>query len=295
MAVSFDEFARDKVRLIEERLRELVPAVDVEPRKLHECVHYSLFADAKRIRPIFVLAVARIFRADENDFADAACTLEMVHTSSLILDDLPCMDNAALRRGKPANHVVFGEDTAILAAMFLLNRAFGILAEHKRFFQGPALSAQLVAALSGAIGSEGIIGGQIVDLSSQGKRIDLETLEFIHSRKTGALFSAAADMAALYAKVRESEHRAVLNFAKNLGLAFQISDDILDATGDASAIGKDTQQDKDKVTFITFCGLDGARSLANELIDTAVDSLKPLKARADLLRSFAEFVRGRTR
>lgn len=293
--ISFEDFAREKIRLIEQRLLDLVPSVDVEPRKLHESVHYSLFADAKRIRPIFVLAVARIFRAAEDDLADAACTLEMVHTSSLILDDLPCMDNATLRRGKPANHIVFGEDTAILAAMFLLNRAFGILAQYKKSFLSPALSAQLVDTLSGAIGSEGIIGGQVVDLASQGKRIDLETLEFIHSRKTGALFSAAAEMGALFAKARESERLAVLNFAKNLGLAFQISDDILDATGDAATIGKDTQQDADKVTFITFCGMDGARSLANELIETAVNSLKPLKSRAELLRSFAEFVRGRTR
>lgn len=293
--ISFEDFAREKIRLIEQRLLDLVPSVDVEPKKLHESVHYSLFADAKRIRPIFVLAVARIFRAAEDDLADAACTLEMVHTSSLILDDLPCMDNATLRRGKPANHMVFGEDTAILAAMFLLNRAFGILSQYKKSFLSPALSAQLVETLSGAIGSEGIIGGQVVDLASQGKRIDLETLEFIHSRKTGALFSAAAEMGALFANARESERLAVLNFAKNLGLAFQISDDILDATGDAAAIGKDTQQDADKVTFITFCGMDGARSLANELIETAVDSLKPLKSRAELLRSFAEFVRGRTR
>jgi geranylgeranyl diphosphate synthase type II len=291
----FEEFARDRIRLIESRLRELVPPAEAEPKKLHESVHYSLFAEAKRIRPIFVLAVARIFRANETDIVDAACTLEMVHTSSLILDDLPCMDGATLRRGKPANHIVFGEDTAILAAMFLLNRAFGILAEYKKYFLSPALASQLVATLSGSIGSEGIIGGQVVDLASQGKRIDLETLEFIHSRKTGALFSAAAEMGASYAKARESERLAVLNFAKNLGLAFQISDDILDATGDAVTIGKDTGKDTGKVTFITFCGLEGARELANELIDTAVESLRPLKARAELLRSFADFVRNRSR
>lgn len=293
--ISFDDFAREKIRLIEQRLKQLVPPVEAEPKKLHESVHHSLFAEAKRIRPIFVLAVARMFRSREDDLADAACTLEMVHTSSLILDDLPCMDGATLRRGKPANHIVYGEDTAILAAMFLLNRAFGILADYKKYFLSPVLSAQLVATLSGAIGSEGIIGGQLVDLASQGKRIGLETLEFIHSRKTGALFYAAAEMGSHYARARESERLAVLNFAKNLGLAFQISDDILDATGSAESIGKDTGQDANKVTFLTFCGLDGARSLAQELIETAVDSLRPLKSRADLLRSFADYVRNRTR
>lgn len=292
---AFESFAGAKIPLLEQRLRELVPPVEAEPRKLHESVHYSLFAAGKRIRPIFALAVANVFRAKEDELADAACTLEMVHTSSLILDDLPCMDNAFVRRGKPANHIAFGEATAILAATFLLNRAYGILADYKKNFLSAALSAEFAATLSGAIGSEGVIGGQMVDLESEGQRIGLETLEFIHSRKTGALFYAAAEMGALFARARESERLAVRTFAKNLGLAFQISDDILDATGDQDTIGKDTGKDTGKVTFITFCGLEGARSLANELIATAVESLKPLKSRADLLRSFAEFVQNRTR
>lgn len=292
---AFEAFAGAKIPLIEHRLRELVPPVEAEPAKLHESVHYSLFAAGKRIRPIFALAVANVFRAKEDELADAACTLEMVHTSSLILDDLPSMDNASMRRGKPANHLVFGEATAILAATFLLNRAYGILAEYKKNFLSPALSAEFAATLSGAIGSEGVIGGQMVDLASEGQRIGLETLEFIHSRKTGALFYAAAEMGALFARARESERLAVRTFAKNLGLAFQISDDILDVTGDQNTIGKDTGKDSGKVTFITFCGLEGARSLAHELIATAVESLKPLKSRAGLLRSFAEFVQNRTR
>ena len=291
---SFEVFARQKISLIEERLKELVPPAHAEPVKLHESIHYSLFAPGKRIRPIFALAVAKVFGANEDDLADAACTLEMVHTSSLILDDLPCMDSATMRRGKAANHIVFGEDTAILAAMFLLNRSYGILGEYKKSFLSPALATQMAATLSGAIGTEGIIGGQVVDLDSQDKRIDLETLEFIHSRKTGALFYAAAEMGALFAKARESERQAVQTFAKNLGLAFQISDDILDSTGDSDTIGKDTGKDLNKVTFITFCGLDGARALGNELIDTAVESLNPLKSKADLLRSFADYVRNRT-
>jgi geranylgeranyl diphosphate synthase type II len=291
----FGEFLNQKQKLIEARLLELVPPIETEPSKLHESVHYSLFADAKRIRPIFTLAVALTFRVPEDELMDAGCAIEMVHTSSLILDDLPCMDGATMRRGKPANHIVFGEDTAILAAMFLLNRAYGILAGYRRTFFSPTLSAQLATILSRSIGSEGIIGGQVVDLASQGKKIDLETLEFIHSRKTGALFSAAAEMGASFGRARDIERLAVLTFAKNLGLAFQISDDILDATSDASHIGKDTGKDLDKTTFITFCGLDGARKLAEELIQTAVEALRPLKSRADLLRSFADFVLRRTK
>ncbi len=291
----FESFWNEKQKLIEERLQDLVPPAEKEPRKLHESVHHSLFADAKRIRPVFALAVASIFRVREDDLLDAACALEMVHTCSLILDDLPCMDGATLRRGKAANHLVFGEDTAILAAMYLLNRSFEILADFKKTFFSPTVSAQLIAILTRSLSSEGVIGGQLVDLASKGKEIDLETLEFIHSRKTGALFYAAAEMGASYAKARELERHSVLNFAKNLGLAFQITDDILDATSDASKIGKDTGKDEGKTTFITFCGLEGARQLADELIDAAEKSLSPMKSRAELLRSFAEFVRNRTK
>jgi geranylgeranyl diphosphate synthase, type II len=293
--MSFEKFWLEKQKSIEARLQQLIPSIDTEPKKLHESVRYSLFADAKRIRPVFTLAVAALLRVAEDQLLDCACTLELVHTSSLILDDLPCMDGATLRRGKPANHLVFGEDMAILAAMYLLNHAFGILADYKKPLVSPALSSQLVSILARAISSEGIIGGQVVDLASKNIKIDLETLEFIHSHKTGALFIASAEMATAFARVREGERQAILNFAKNLGLAFQITDDILDATSDPNSIGKDTGKDIGKTTFISFCGLDGSRQLADELIDTAEQSLRPLKSRADLLMSFAEFVRHRTK
>ncbi len=293
--MSFDRYWTETRKLIESRLQKLIPAAEMQPRKLHESVRYSLFADAKRIRPVFALAVASLFRVKEEQMLDAAGTLEMVHTCSLILDDLPCMDGATLRRGKAANHLVFGEDTAILAALYLLNRAYGILAEYKASLMSPTLSAQFVAVLSRAISSEGVIGGQLIDLASKNQRIDLETLEFIHSHKTGALFIASAEMGTSFGKAKEVERQAILSFAKNLGLAFQIADDILDATADPATIGKDTGKDTGKTTFITFCGLDGARQLANELIDTAVNNLRPLKSRAGLLISFAEFVRNRTR
>lgn len=293
--ISFETFWKQKQKIVEDRLEQLVPSTDIEPRKLHESVRYSLFADGKRIRPVFALAVASIFRVDEMEMLDAACTLEMVHTCSLILDDLPSMDGATLRRGKAANHLVFGEDTAILAALYLLNRAYAILGNYKKALFSPIVSTQFVTVLSRALSSEGVIGGQMVDLASKDVAIDLETLEFIHSHKTGALFIACAEMAATYAKARDTDRNAVLNFAKNLGLAFQITDDILDATADPDSIGKDTGKDKGKTTFITFCGLDGARKLASELIDTAEQSLAGLGSRRDLLLSFAEYIRNRTR
>ncbi len=291
---SFKDFLCDKQALIEQRLQQLVPPADTEPAKLYESVRYSLFADAKRIRPVFSLAVARSLRIDENQVLDPACALEMIHTSSLILDDLPCMDGATLRRGKAANHIVFGEETAILAAMFLLTRAYGILSEYRKSFFSPTYSIEAVGIVSRALTDEGVISGQMVDLESKGKQIGLDVLEFIHSRKTGSLFHAAAELATSLARARDRERMGVLNFAKNLGLAFQITDDILDATGTASEIGKDTGQDVGKTTFITFCGVEGARQLANELIDTSELSLSALK-RPELLHSFAEYVRTRTK
>ena len=291
----FETFWKEKQKLIEERLESLVPSENQEPRKLHESIRYSLFADAKRIRPVFALAVASIFRVREDELLDAACSLEMVHTCSLILDDLPSMDGATLRRGKAANHLVFGEDTAILASMYLLNRAFEILADFKKSFFSPTISAQLISILAKSLSSEGVIGGQMVDLASKGKKIDLETLEFIHSRKTGSLFYAAAQIGTSYAKAREMDRQAILTFAKNLGLAFQITDDILDVIGSSEKIGKDTRKDEGKTTFITFCGLEGARQLADELIDTAEKSITHMKSRGELLRGFATFVRNRTK
>jgi geranylgeranyl diphosphate synthase type II len=291
----FETYWHEKRKQIENRLQELIPGEEVEPKKLHQSVRYSLFADAKRIRPVFAMAVASIFKVNEQELLDSACTLELVHTCSLILDDLPSMDGATLRRGKAVNHLVFGEDTAILAALYLLNRAYGIIANYKQSLFSPTLSAQFVSILSRSISSEGLIGGQLVDLASKDLQIDLETLEFIHSHKTGALFIACAEMGTSFAKAREMERHAILNFAKNLGLAFQITDDILDATSDPSVIGKDTGKDTGKTTFISFCGLEGARQLANELIDTAEQSLRPLRSKGELLLSFAEFVRHRSR
>jgi len=291
----FERFWHEKQKLIEERLHHLVPEASVEPRKLHESIRYSLFADAKRIRPVFAMAVASIFRVNEDELLEVACTLEMVHTCSLILDDLPSMDGATLRRGKAANHLVFGEDTAILAAMFLLNRAYGILADFKKALFSPTLASQFASILSRSLSSDGVIGGQMVDLASKDQNIDLETLEFIHSHKTGALFIASAEMGTSFAKARDAERQAVLTFAKNLGLAFQITDDILDAVSEPAVIGKDTGKDTGKTTFITFCGLDGSRALAEELILTAEQSLRPLKSRAELLLSFADFIRHRTK
>ena len=219
----------------------------------------------------------------------AACAVEMVHTASLILDDLPAMDDARMRRGRPCCHVVHGE-ARILAAFALMNRAFGVLGEGWAGGPDAPLRAEIAGELARAVGLDGMIAGQESDLAMTGRSLDFTTLEFIHSRKTGALFTAAADLGACAARVPAAERTAVVAYAKNLGLAFQIVDDVIDATGAAAEAGKDVGQDRGKTTFVTFAGLEGARQLARELVETSQQALVPFGPRAQPLRDLARYV-----
>jgi geranylgeranyl diphosphate synthase type II len=258
-------------------------------------VEDSLFAPAKRLRPILSLLVADVLRGNAESVLPAACAIEMVHTASLILDDLPSMDDARTRRGRPTCHVAHGEATAILAAFALLNRAYEILAEG--WEGGPdALQRTAIAReLAKAIGQDGMIAGQSVDLLMTDREIDFPTLEFIHSRKTGALFMASAALGALAARARAAERAAVVAYAKNLGLAFQIVDDLIDVTGAAAQAGKDVGQDAKKTTFVSFSGIDGARALARELIAASQAALAGFGPRAEPLRELARYVVTRRR
>jgi geranylgeranyl diphosphate synthase type II len=278
---------------IEAALRRLVvpgraPAVEA-------AIESSLFAPAKRLRPVLSLLVAEVLRGDPGSVLPAACGIEMVHTASLILDDLPCMDGALTRRGRPCCHVVHGEATAVLAAFALQNRAFEILAEGWPGGPDPATRTAIGAELSRAIGQDGMIAGQSVDLRMSGLALDLATLEFIHSRKTGALFMASAALGARAARADAATLGAVVAYAKNLGLAFQIVDDLIDATGRAEEAGKDVGQDAKKTTFVSFSGVEGARALAEELIAASQAALAAFGPRADPLRELARYVVTRRR
>jgi geranylgeranyl diphosphate synthase type II len=238
--------------------------------------------------------VADVLKGDAESVLPAACSVEMVHTASLILDDLPSMDDAALRRGRPTCHVVHGEATAILAAFALQNRAFELLGEGWTGGPDPAVRASLVRDLAAAIGLDGMIAGQAKDLEMTDQVIDFPTLEFIHSRKTGALFTASAELGAAAAQARPAERRAVSAYAKNLGLAFQVVDDLIDVAGDAGA-GKDVGQDLKKTTFVSFSGVAGARELARELVAASIESLRDFGPKADPLRELATYVVTRTK
>lgn len=284
---------------VERRLPALLPPADARPERVHAAMQYALTTPGKRLRPVLTLAVAELFGGTRPEILDLACAVEMVHASSLVLDDLPCMDDAAQRRGRPTLHRAFTEDVALLAAFGLLNRAYALVAE-----AGLALGlrrytpADLAHHLAAAVGTDGLIGGQALDLEGQrsgGSALDLERLEYIHSHKTGALFLAAAELGAMAADARRRDLEVVSRYAKNLGLAFQISDDLLDVLATPEETGKDAHQDEGKVTFVTLLGVAGARALEGELLGFAVAALEPLGRKADALRALAEFVRVRRR
>lgn len=293
---SLEHYLDDRRERIEREIDRHLPPAGEHPRKLHEAVRYTLMLPGKRLRPILALAVGDIFGAHESEVLPSACAVEMVHASSLILDDLPSMDGATLRRGRPTCHRVYGEATAILAALALLDRAFGLVAEGAPPGRhGDRLARRIVERLSAAIGTDGIIGGQHVDLESVGMTLDFETLEFIHSHKTGRLFIAAGEIGALIGGARDAEMEAITTYAKNLGLAFQVTDDLLDATGSPEVTGKDAGLDRGKTTFVTFAGQEGARRLVDDLIGAALAALAPFRGRAGRLMSIAELVRVRER
>ena len=280
---------------VNRRLPELLPPATARPEPVHQAMHYALTGAGKRVRPVLTLAVADLFGCRSEPVLDLACAVEMVHACSLVLDDLPAMDDAALRRGRPTVHRVFGESVALLAALALLNRAYALVAEAAtRLALRRYTTEDVVHHLAAAIGSDGLIGGQALDLLASPEEMNLDILEYIHSHKTGALFMAAGEMGAMAAEARRRDLEVIARFAKNLGLAFQISDDLLDVLGTPEETGKDTGKDIGKVTFVKLLGVPGAQALAGELLGFAVDSLAPLGRKADPLRDLVKFVQHRS-
>jgi geranylgeranyl diphosphate synthase type II len=279
-------FFADYQHRIDSELRRVVPA---SSDRVQEAMAYALHAPSKRVRPVLTLLTAELCGGAAPAALTAACAIEMVHAASLVLDDLPSMDDAAVRRGKQATHIAFGEAIAILAAFGLLNGAFRTIA---RGYE-PPLASRMTALLSDAIGADGLIGGQAADLLGTDRQITFEMLERIHRGKTGALFSAAASSGALTAGASGDTVAALQTFAKNLGLAFQIIDDLLDVEGDPAITGKPVRGDVKKTTFVSFSGPVGARQLATELCHTADRALQPFGPRAERLRELSAFVAAR--
>jgi geranylgeranyl diphosphate synthase type II len=280
-------FFSEYQRLAEQELQRLVPD---RGEAVQRSMAYTVLAPSKRVRPVLTLLCAELCGGRPAQAVAAAASIELIHASSLILDDLPSMDDAPLRRGRPTNHREFGEAIAILAAFALLNEAFGNVA---RSYE-PALATRMASLLYASVGVGGLVGGQAADLLATDRQIDFDMLERIHRGKTGALFVAAATCGALAAGATADAIGSLSAYAKNLGLAFQIVDDLLDVEGDPSETGKAVRGDARKTTFVSFSGVAGARQLARELCETADLALQPFGRRADRLRELSAFVAGRS-
>jgi geranylgeranyl diphosphate synthase, type II len=285
--IRIPEFFSGYQRPVDGMLVRLVPE---NGDAVQRAMGYTLHAPSKRVRAVLTVLSAELFGGDTGRALPAAAAMELVHASSLILDDLPSMDDAPLRRGRPANHLEHGEAMAILAAFGLLNLAFGALAREYE----PAIAARLSALLADAVGPGGLIGGQSADLQATDQQISFEMLERIHRGKTGALFSAAAVAGAVVAGAGAEDVARLEAFARNLGLAFQIVDDLLDVEGDPAETGKAVREDIKKTTFVSFSGVAGARQLAGELCQTADRALAPFGRRAERLKELSSFVAARS-
>jgi len=266
------------------------------PAALDAPIRRALASPGKRVRGILLVAVGEAFGCRAEKLALAAAAIEMIHASSLILDDLPSMDDALLRRGAPTLHREFGEDLAILTAVALLNHSYGVIAKtHADLSPRRWPMQQVVQRVVDAVGWNGTVAGEAVDLHSEGSKLDFDTLEFIHSRKTGALFVAAAAVGGMLANIHTAPLQRIEVFAKNLGLAFQITDDVLDVTSNPEVLGKDVGKDEQRLTFVKLAGVEGARKLSEELVETSMTAIEPLGASAKPLRALAMMVRDRVR
>ncbi|MBW7573473.1 polyprenyl synthetase family protein [Caproiciproducens faecalis] len=276
---------------IDAKLAEYLPEEDIIQADLIQAMRYSLLGEGKRIRPILVLEFCRLCGGEENAALPFACAVEMIHTYSLIHDDLPCMDNDDMRRGRPSNHKVFGEDTALLAGDALLTMAFEVmLSEEAVRLAGAGRAAKAAGYLARAAGAYGMVGGQVIDLMSEGRAISLETLKKMDENKTGALILASAQMGCALAGADNKQMQAAESYAKAIGLAFQIVDDILDVTGDTETLGKPVGSDNEnqKSTYVSLMGLEDAAKAADELTVQAVEALSCFGEKADYLIEFAK-------
>ena len=281
---------------VDRYLLSVIPSADMPPTTLHESMRYSLFAGGKRIRPILAIAAAEAIGDVGPAILPIASSLELIHTYSLIHDDLPSMDNDDYRRGKPTNHKVYGEAMAILAGDALLTMAFELCTQASAMDGiAPQRQVELIHELAVGSGNRGMVGGQVLDIQAENKDIDLATLQAIHKHKTGMLIRAAVRMGAIAAGATEAQLANLSAYAEDVGLAFQIADDVLNVTGTREELGKNPNTDaqRGKKTYPTFYGVDGARRLAEDCVNRATDRLAGFGPSADPLRDLAGYITSR--
>jgi geranylgeranyl diphosphate synthase type II len=293
MEFSLSDYLNRRKALIDAALDETLPDETNYPPVIFQAVRYSLFAGGKRLRPILCMAGAEAVGGEERVVLPVACALEMIHTYSLIHDDLPAMDDDDLRRGRPTSHRVFGEATAILAGDALLTEAFALMSARRRMSGiPPERILDVIQEIAQAAGFWGMVGGQIADIRSEATAADAETLLYIHTRKTGAMIVASVRAGAILSGARADDVEALAAYGRHVGLAFQIADDILNVEGDAATLGKGTGSDADrgKVTFPHMLGLDASRIKMETLVAEALQALGRFDGRAEPLRAIARYV-----
>ncbi len=291
--VDLKEYLEDRRALVEAGLQRFIPGETTLPPELHRAMHYSLFAGGKRLRPILTIAAAEAVGGTAQEVLPVACAFEYIHTYSLVHDDLPAMDDDDLRRGRPTSHKVFGQAIAILVGDALLTEAFSLLTNPAHVGHlDPRLLRTVIHEIALAAGSQGMVGGQAVDILSEGKVIDLSFLQYIHTHKTGALILCTLRAGAHLAGATGDELDAITRYGKAGGLAFQIADDILDIEGEEAMRGKKRGGDatRGKATYPGLVGLDEAKGEAQRLVQEALDAIASFNHRADPLREIARFI-----
>ncbi len=292
MPLNLNDYFKQNIVRVDQWLDRLLPRVETPPAKIHEAMRYSVFAGGKRLRPILVIAAGELFAAPEAELLPTACALEMIHTYSLIHDDLPAMDDDTLRRGRATNHVVYGEALAILAGDALLTQAFIALSGYAT--TNDVRKVRVMAEVAQAAGTvRALIGGQVLDIEHEGDlTVTGAQLEDIHRAKTGALIRCAIRVGAIIGDASESELAALTEYSEKAGLAFQVADDVLDATATSEALGKTAGKDAavNKATYTALYGVDGARRRAEQLCDEALAALQPIERDAETLSALARFI-----
>jgi geranylgeranyl diphosphate synthase, type II len=287
--IAFEQYLRDKKKIVEDRMINYLNGLNA-PATLKESMLYSISAGGKRLRPILALAVVESFQKDPQTVLDAACAIEFVHTYSLIHDDLPSMDNDDYRRGKPTSHKVFGEAQAILAGDALLTESFALITDNK--YLDADQKVRLLTVLSRAAGAEGMVGGQVEDLEGENKDLSLKELESIHEKKTGKMLECSVLSGGIAAGASEEELLSLQLYARHIGIAFQIQDDILDITGSQAQLGKPIGSDEanHKTTYPKLLGLEGAQKEMENHIEISLEHLGKINRNTGILASIADYI-----
>ncbi|MDH4222625.1 MAG: polyprenyl synthetase family protein [candidate division Zixibacteria bacterium] len=285
--MDFEEYLKKKRKIIDRALDEYLPEEKKEPKLLHRAMRYSIFAGGKRLRPIIAISSFEAVGGKGKVILPVACALEMIHTYSLIHDDLPCMDDDDLRRGKPTLHKIHGEGMAVLTGDALHALAFELLLKAKNF--------QVIQEVAKAIGTEGMIGGQVKDLEAEGRKVSLKQVEYIHTHKTGKLLKASIRAGAILGNADNKRLKALSAYGEKFGLAFQIMDDILDIVGEERVLGKKRGSDKanSKATYPAVVGLEKSRGIAYSLLKEAKESLRIFQEKSWVFEKLADYVYAR--